>query len=449
MASGLDKVNLVKEYLLLCSDKSLIETLESPVLLGPLDNIAQNFTPVSVVFVYLRKETLTGNLIPIERLRRALERLLDYYPHLTGRVVMDDKDNAPRIEQLGPSWGMAVPPASAAATSSPSAAPSPRSPTPPASAAGPAVPAAMVDAPAGAVTPPSPVRAPVVPSSPVRASVAPSSPQLIYEITIEGLCGDDVGGDVAADDDGDDSVAAEDVPLQEVRLFNDEDEEDTQRTKRARLRRGDETSDWHPFPLPKAPERHPTTSHRNHYNPDAPWDYANSAGITRLLDVEGESPHRCYLVQWKGRPLQMSWVWMELLDKESTRYMMQNVDKWKASGSEITFMKWYDVHASASEAGTCFMDALRCALYHLGRPNLVTMEMWDKYEKTRPEAIAFGVSREDVTEFWKTLQRQSVPLDYGIMLPNILHESIGSVATLNHFFEALVPDWSQCSPGRA
>ncbi|ETL84302.1 hypothetical protein L917_15842, partial [Phytophthora nicotianae] len=52
-------------------------------------------------------------------------------------------------------------------------------------------------------------------------------------------------------------------------------------------------------------------------------------------------------------------------------------------------------------------------------------------------AIAFGVSREDVTEFWKTLQRQSVLLNYGTMLPNILHEFIGSVATLERFFEAL------------
>ncbi|ETP08995.1 hypothetical protein F441_15104 [Phytophthora nicotianae CJ01A1] len=199
-----------------------------------------------------------------------------------------------------------------------------RSSTPPAPAAVPSVSAAMVDASAVAVTPPSPVRDPVAPSSPVRAPVAPSpsdaaaevptsrlvpprlvtppvssaetasattldtsaSPpptvlqQLIYEVSIEGLCGDDVGGD--------DSVAAEDVPLQAVGLFNDEDEEDIQRSKRARLCRGDETSDWHPFPLPKAPEGHPTTNHRNHYNLDAPWDYANSAGITCLLDVEGE-----------------------------------------------------------------------------------------------------------------------------------------------------------------
>ncbi|ETP28297.1 hypothetical protein F442_22413 [Phytophthora nicotianae P10297] len=104
----------------------------------------------------------------------------------------------------------------------------------------------MVDDLGVAVTLPSPVRAPVAPSpcdtaaeapgsslvpfrpvtSPVgssaTASATPyfastSSPpsvlqELIYEITVEGLCGDDVGGDVADDD----SVAAEDVPLQAV-----------------------------------------------------------------------------------------------------------------------------------------------------------------------------------------------------------------------------------------
>ncbi|KAF4130958.1 hypothetical protein GN958_ATG19851 [Phytophthora infestans] len=170
----------------------------------------------------------------------------------------------------------------------------------------------MVNAPAGAVTPLSPVRSSIAPSSPVRAPVVSSSPvwapvallspvrapvapfpsdaaaeapgsslvpprsstspvgsssatphdasaslpptvlqQLIYEVTFEGLCGDDVGGYAAADDASDDSVAAEDVPLQEMGLFSDGDEEDTQRTKRARLRRGDETSDRHPFCFPK------------------------------------------------------------------------------------------------------------------------------------------------------------------------------------------------------
>ncbi|ETI30535.1 hypothetical protein F443_22344 [Phytophthora nicotianae P1569] len=349
---------------------------------------------------------------------------------------------------------MAVPPASAAAASPASTAPSPRSPT----VRPVVIPSdSLVAPPTGMASPASSEPhtsdeelfasfldwAPTVTSAPelmlvlaLTASATPhdasaSSPpsvlqEPIYEITIEGLCGDDVGGDIADDD----SVAAEDVPLQAVVLLNDEVEEDTQRSKRTRLRRGDETSEWHPFPLPKAPERHPTTNHRNLYNPDAPWDYANSAGITRLLDVEGESPHRCYLVQWKGCSLQMSWVWIELLDKESTRYMMQKVDEWKASGSKKTFMGWYDVRDSASEAGTRFTDAFRCALYHLGRPNLVTMEI------------------EDVTEFWKTLQRQSVQLNYGTMLPNILHESIGSVATLERFVEALVPGTYLVSAGQ-
>ncbi|EEY53664.1 uncharacterized protein PITG_22088 [Phytophthora infestans T30-4] len=80
---------------------------------------------------------------------------------------------------------------------------------------------------------------------------------------------------------------AEDAPLQEVGLFNDEDEEDTQRTKRARLRRGDETSDWHPFPLPEAPERHPTTSHRNHYNPDAPGIMRTRLELHACLTAKG------------------------------------------------------------------------------------------------------------------------------------------------------------------
>ncbi|ETN06806.1 hypothetical protein PPTG_12827 [Phytophthora nicotianae INRA-310] len=62
--------------------------------------------------------------------------------------------------------------------------------------------------------------------------------------------------------------------------------------------------------------------------------------------------------------------------------------------------------------------------------------------------IAFGVSGEDVTKFWKTVQRQSVSLNYYTILPNILHGSIGSVATLEHFFEALVPGTYSVSAGQ-
>lgn len=74
--------------------------LEEPILLGPLDHITQNFMPITVVFVYRQEEKdPIKELIPIEKFRRALGRLLDYYPHLAGRIVMSG-DHSPRIEQL-------------------------------------------------------------------------------------------------------------------------------------------------------------------------------------------------------------------------------------------------------------------------------------------------------------------------------------------------------------
>ncbi|ETM35295.1 hypothetical protein L914_17763 [Phytophthora nicotianae] len=101
MTSGKEKVRVTAEYRLCCATRSSIEKLESPVLLGPLDHITQNFTPITVVFVYHRSESLKEELVPLKRFQRSLERLLDYYPHLTGRIVVDEKDNTPRIEQLG------------------------------------------------------------------------------------------------------------------------------------------------------------------------------------------------------------------------------------------------------------------------------------------------------------------------------------------------------------
>ncbi|KAG7377507.1 hypothetical protein PHYPSEUDO_011538 [Phytophthora pseudosyringae] len=101
MVPGWEKVEVAAEFSLHCADDSSMERLEAPVLLGPLDHTTQNFTPITVLFVYRREEPASGEeLIPIERFRRALGRLLDYYPHLTGRIVMHE-DNAPRIERLG------------------------------------------------------------------------------------------------------------------------------------------------------------------------------------------------------------------------------------------------------------------------------------------------------------------------------------------------------------
>lgn len=94
-------VTVTAEFPLHCADEASVQSLGSPVLLGPLDHVAQKFTPITVVFVYRQAEPGIQELIPIDRLRRAQSRLLDYYPHLTGRIVINSKDKTPQIEQLG------------------------------------------------------------------------------------------------------------------------------------------------------------------------------------------------------------------------------------------------------------------------------------------------------------------------------------------------------------
>ncbi|KAE9181458.1 hypothetical protein PF002_g27261, partial [Phytophthora fragariae] len=202
------------------------------------------------------------------------------------------------------------------------------------------------------------------------------------------------------------------------------------------LRRGDETSHWHP-PLSEPPARHPVYNHKNHYDPTVPWDYSAEADISRLLDVQGDQPHRCFLVQWKGRPLQMTWVWEGQLDNATTRPMMQDVLTWKASGTSESIISYHKERDTASAAGTCFMDAFRSALYYLGQPNLVTMEMWDAFEDTRPPEIQNGVAREDVTAFFNLLQRQSVPLDYDRLMVNLHSSSSANIETLHDFCKTL------------
>ncbi|KAE9048257.1 hypothetical protein PR002_g562 [Phytophthora rubi] len=58
------------------------------------------------------------------------------------------------------------------------------------------------------------------------------------------------------------------------------------------------------------------------------------------------------------------------------------------------------------------------------------MEMWDAYEATRPEAIQYGVSRDDVTGFFKLLQRNIVSLNYDLLLRNALSTPSANVMTL-------------------
>lgn len=95
------QVTPINTISLQCADKNSLQALKSPFPLGPLDLVALQYVPIAVVFVYRNDGDAPDGLIAVERLQRSLERLLDYYPHLTGRIVIDQDDQSARIEQLG------------------------------------------------------------------------------------------------------------------------------------------------------------------------------------------------------------------------------------------------------------------------------------------------------------------------------------------------------------
>ncbi|KAJ8523408.1 hypothetical protein ON010_g17572 [Phytophthora cinnamomi] len=78
--------------------------------------------------------------------------------------------------------------------------------------------------------------------------------------------------------------------------------------------------------------------------------------------------------------------------------LTRQVDEWKESGSSVCFMKYHRVAfsgATASKSGLCFLDAVRMALVYLGRPSLVTLEMWDDFEEHHTRSMEYGVRRGD------------------------------------------------------
>lgn len=87
-------VSMTEQVSLQCADEASLQTVELPTRLGPLDQRYLLGIPLAVVFVYRSTNSAVEELIPIDRLRRALERLLDFYPHLTGRILVDPVDSA-------------------------------------------------------------------------------------------------------------------------------------------------------------------------------------------------------------------------------------------------------------------------------------------------------------------------------------------------------------------
>lgn len=102
MGSSPAQVQVTARHILRCTNEDAVAALESPFKLGPINHLVFPFVPIEAVFVY-RKPTSTSDteLICVPQLKRALSRLLDYYPHLTGRLQFDPEERTPEITRLG------------------------------------------------------------------------------------------------------------------------------------------------------------------------------------------------------------------------------------------------------------------------------------------------------------------------------------------------------------
>jgi len=70
----------------------------SPYYPGPLDYLVSPGIPIAVVFIYSPQSS--RRIIDTSRLQRALHRLLDYYPHLTGRLNIDASTGKRQISRF-------------------------------------------------------------------------------------------------------------------------------------------------------------------------------------------------------------------------------------------------------------------------------------------------------------------------------------------------------------
>jgi hypothetical protein len=77
-------------------------SLPSPFHLGPLDQLGSAATSISVVYIYEGSPQIP---LPIQfaKLRTALQYLLNSYPHLTGKLHLDEANNRRTLHRFGSS----------------------------------------------------------------------------------------------------------------------------------------------------------------------------------------------------------------------------------------------------------------------------------------------------------------------------------------------------------
>ncbi|KIY69553.1 hypothetical protein CYLTODRAFT_372540 [Cylindrobasidium torrendii FP15055 ss-10] len=100
-----DSQNVVvsNRYKVCCMKEGSWKSLAEPFRLGPIDQLIFPVIPMAVIFAYESPSEVTlAEFMDIERLKTAVSYLLDYYPHLTGRLQINAKDaGSPEIVRLG------------------------------------------------------------------------------------------------------------------------------------------------------------------------------------------------------------------------------------------------------------------------------------------------------------------------------------------------------------
>ncbi|KAA8910844.1 hypothetical protein TRICI_004032 [Trichomonascus ciferrii] len=92
------QVEVIERHVLTCADEDKIAALESPYKFGALEDLVFPFVPVENVFVY--PQSADQELVSVDRLKQALSSVLNYYPHLTGRLQFDEQTKSPEINRL-------------------------------------------------------------------------------------------------------------------------------------------------------------------------------------------------------------------------------------------------------------------------------------------------------------------------------------------------------------
>ncbi|POM62825.1 hypothetical protein PHPALM_27969 [Phytophthora palmivora] len=184
--------------------------------------------------------------------------------------------------------------------------------------------------------------------------------------------------------------------------------------------------------LPDAPTRHPPANWKNSYNPEAPIDPDAVYPIDKNIDRIGTPPHVAYPVEWNCRPCQLSWEWPENL--REVPWCINQVNAWKASGSDLSFNAFYGCNfrgAGANEKNLYFLYAFQASCYGLGCPGLVSGDHWERICRAQGNEFPKGVLAKAIDAFFNFVRSDGVRLDYVELFKKCLKVSVTSFQVLD------------------